>query len=246
MGCSHTQDSQWGLATPCGRGWEPGLLLPVFHSGTLTAAGCCQKGTFRKPQTNPAWPKTSGPQSRSPVCAFASHSPPRPPVQGHDRATQPTRAVEGTLGDQPKELLSWRDSRNCPEKLGRRSSSLSPVSVTTLLPLLKWDTETRVRFLLNHQCSPKGPQQADMNSAVHQETGQHPLTSSEPQDGGKGFPSGHPFSLPRSRATSSTNSAPSIPISEPHLPSAPTVAFGGQARAFSLSGSLRATWGVQA
>ena len=201
---------------------------------------------IQEPTDKPSLAQNLRTSKQIPVCAFALHSPPRPPVQGPGRTTQPTRAVEGTLGDQPKELLSWRDSRNCPEKLGRRSSRLSPVSVTTPLPLLKRDTETRVRFLLNHQCSPKGPQQADMNSAVHQETGQHPLTSSEPQDGGKGVPRGHPFSLPKSRATCSANSAPSIPISEPHLPSVPTVAFGGQARAFSLSGSLSATWGGQA
>lgn len=76
-----------------------------------------------------------------------------------------------------------------------------------------------------------------MSSAVPREMGQHAqaAASSELHNGGKGVPRGHPFSLTEG-----------IPISELHLPSVPAVAFGGQARAFSLSGSLSATWGTQA
>lgn len=179
---------------------------------------------IQEPTNKPSSFQNDRPSKQIPVCAFALHPLPEPPVQG----------LWGG-GGQPKELLSWRHSRTALRS--PKSACLSPVSATTLPPSLKWDTETRVRFLLNHhRCTPKGPQEADTSSAVPQEMGQHPQapTSSELHNGGN-----------ESLEVTPSNSGHShfrAPLA--------LCAYSGLWRPsqslLSLSGSLSATWGTRA
>lgn len=180
---------------------------------------------IQEPTNKPSSFQNDRPSKQIPVCAFALHPLPEPPVQG----------LWGGWGGQPKELLSWRHSRTALRS--PKSACLSPVSATTLPPSLKWDTETRVRFLLNHhRCTPKGPQEADTSSAVPQEMGQHPQapTSSELHNGGN-----------ESLEVTPSNSGHShfrAPLA--------LCAYSGLWRPsqslLSLSGSLSATWGTRA
>ena len=194
---------------------RPWGSFPHCPPGRTVTDSACLSGTFRSPQTNPAHSKTSGPQSRSP----------RVPLRCILSQSLQSR---GSGGTQPKELLSWRHSRTALRS--PKSACLSPVSATTLPPSLKWDTETRVRFFLNHhRCTPKGPQEADTSSAVPQAP-----TSPELHNGGN-----------ESLEVTPSNSGHShfrAPLA--------LCAYSGLWRPsqslLSLSGSLSATWGTQA
>lgn len=91
------------------------------------------------------------------MCASALH-----PLPGQSRGAwgvpdNPPGWWRGFWGDQPKELLSWSCYPGTALK-SQKSSCLSPVSVTTVLLPLTWDTETILRFLLTHHWgAPKGP-----------------------------------------------------------------------------------------
>lgn len=119
-----------------------------------------QKSTFRSPQTNPAWPKPSGPQSRFPHVPLHFILPQGLQSRGLARPGSPTEQGGPSplplqwrelKGDQPKEWLSWKDSRNCPEGPGRGSSP--PQSCLRHSPTSSFKAGHRdqgVRLLPNH------------------------------------------------------------------------------------------------
>ena len=186
----------------------------------MTASACCQAHSGAHKPTQ-LIPKRQALKADPHVCLCAASSP---------RAFSP-----GALGDQPKELLSWSHSRTALRN--PKSACLSPVSATTLLPPLKWNTETRVRFLLNHhRCTPQRPPGSRHEFSCPPRNG--PAPSSTNQLGAAHWrewvPRGPPFSL---RV---------FPLQSPPALCAYSGLWRPSQSLLSLSGSLSATWGTQA
>lgn len=143
----HIQGSQLGLVRS-----PPASFPRCPMGGMVTTAACSQERHVQEPTDKPCLAQNFR-FPRVPL-HFTLHfilpqglqcrglaRPDSPP--GQSRPSPPFTVEETAVGrEQLKELLFWRDSSNCHEGPGRKSSHPSPVLVTTLSLLLKWNTET--------------------------------------------------------------------------------------------------------